>query len=98
MPSRRDVEIYHAMARELAGIRYSDPGKWSKISLGHKASSYFSNPTATAAFADVLNKAAPMRADGVLVHPKNIQNAKYLSNIYAGVLKAYKDAGWSILQ
>lgn len=95
MPSRRDVDILHALFMELARLRYGGTDKWPKVTIYQKTSSFFSSG-AIGAFANTLNKLEPMRSDGIVIHPDDIRHAKTIGNIFGAILAAYKRQGWTI--
>ena len=97
MPQRDQLSILHALYKELARIRYGDPDKWPKISLGQKVSTFFPGGAgAVAGFADNLNKIDPMKRDGIKIHPDDLRGAKTVANIFAAIIKAYEAAGWEV--
>lgn len=97
MATQDQLSILYALYKELARLRYGDEKKWSKISLGHKVTSYFSGGSGSVAgFANKLNQIDPMNADGILIHPADLHNAKTIGNIFAAIIKAYEDAGWEV--
>lgn len=96
--TRSQLDILYALYKELARLRWGSPDKWANCSLGHSVSSYFpGGSTAVGGFSNVLNQIDPMKSDGVLVHPNDIRDAKKISNIFAALIKAYKDAGWVVV-